>query len=70
MPRVTFSALILAATVQMAFAAEPARSPILVTNHPLEFIDTSFENASPIWYDFAADGTVHLNNALDLALGG
>jgi murein tripeptide amidase MpaA len=30
---------------------------------PLEFIDTSFENASPLWYDFAEDGTVrvHLN---------
>src|SRR5688572_25746510 len=28
------------------------------TNHPLEFIDTSFENASPVWYEFAADGTV------------
>ena len=28
----------------------------------VEFIDTSFENASPLWYDFAADGTtqVHL----------
>lgn len=28
------------------------------TNHPLQFIDTSFENASPVWYEFAADGTV------------
>src|SRR5687767_10762460 len=28
------------------------------TNHPLEFIDTSFENASPVWYEFAPDGTV------------
>ena len=23
-----------------------------------EFIDTSFENASPLWYDFATDGTI------------
>jgi hypothetical protein len=37
-------------------AAEPAAAP-------LDFIDTSFENASPLWYEFAADGTVmvHLN---------
>ncbi len=41
-----------------AFAAEPAKSPVAVTNHPLEFIDTSFENASPVWYEFAPDGTV------------
>jgi hypothetical protein len=36
-------------------AAQPVAAP---TNHPLEFIDTSFENASPVWYEFAADGTV------------
>lgn len=30
---------------------------------PLDFIDTSFENASPLWYEFATDGRVliHLN---------
>lgn len=28
---------------------------------PLEFIDTSFENASPLWYEFAKDGTVQVN---------
>jgi hypothetical protein len=39
-------------------AAEPARAPVATTNHPLEFIDTSFENASPVWYELAADGTV------------
>ena len=27
-------------------------------NHPLEFIDSSFENASPVWYEIASDGTV------------
>lgn len=41
-----------------AFAATPAKAPVLPTNHALQFIDTSFENASPIWYEFAADGTV------------
>src|SRR6187200_375072 len=38
-------------------AAEPAISTVTAT-HPLEFIDTSFENASPVWYEFAQDGTV------------
>ncbi len=30
---------------------------------PVEFIDTGFENASPLWYDVAADDTIqiHLN---------
>jgi hypothetical protein len=39
-------------------AAEPGNRLIAPTNHPLEFIDTSFENASPVWYEFAQDGTV------------
>src|SRR5262245_17980 len=39
-------------------AAEQAKPLIASTNHPLEFIDTSFENASPVWYEFAPDGTV------------
>lgn len=41
-----------------AFAAVQAKSPATVTSHPLEFIDTSFENASPVWYEFAPDDTV------------
>jgi hypothetical protein len=51
-------ALAFAVTVLVLLVAEPAMSAIAVTNHPLEFIDTSFENASPVWYDFAPDGTV------------
>jgi hypothetical protein len=51
-------ALALAVTASAAFAAEPAKLPTVAANHPLEFIDTSFENASPVWYDFAPDGTV------------
>jgi len=65
MPRVTFSAVLLAVTAPVALAAEPAQSPIVVTNHPLEFIETSFENASPIWYDFAPDGTVRVHLLYD-----
>lgn len=45
--------------------AEPANPPGVRTNHPLQFIDTSFENASPVWYDFAADGTVQVHLLYD-----
>jgi len=54
----TIVSLAFAVTALSAFAADPAQSPVAITNHPLEFIDTSFENASPVWYDFAPDGTV------------
>src|SRR5882762_8775120 len=54
----TIVALAIAVTALAAFGAEPAQSPVTVTNHPLEFIDTNFENASPVWYEFAPDGTV------------
>jgi hypothetical protein len=30
-----------------------------------EFIDTSFENASPLWYDFEPDGTIDLHLTYD-----
>src|SRR6266545_6879357 len=58
MTRTIVVALACALTSLAAFSAEPATSPNNSTNHPLEFIDTSFENASPLWYDFAPDGTV------------
>jgi hypothetical protein len=31
----------------------------------LEFIDTSFENASPVWYDLAEDGAIHVHLLYD-----
>jgi hypothetical protein len=31
----------------------------------LDFIDTSFENASPLWYDFATDGTIQIHLLYD-----
>jgi hypothetical protein len=51
------SGLAVVVTTLATFAAEPAKTPS-ITNHPLEFIDTSFENASPVWYELAPDGTV------------
>jgi len=43
-------------------AAAPSTSPIVPNSTGLEFIDTSFENASPLWYEQATDGAllVHL----------
>ncbi len=41
-------------------AALPARS-----QGGLDFIDTTFENASPAWYDRAADGTVQIHLLYD-----
>lgn len=32
---------------------------------PVKFIDTSFENASPLWYDFEDDGTVMIHLLYD-----
>jgi hypothetical protein len=46
-------------------SAEAAASRAAATNHPLQFIDTSFENASPVWYDVAADGTVQVHLLYD-----
>ncbi len=58
MIRVAFVSLGLATAALAALAAEAPKSPVNATDHPLAFIDTSFENASPIWYEFGPDGTV------------
>jgi hypothetical protein len=34
--------------------------------HPLHFIDSSIENGSPIWYDFASNGVVQVHLLYDL----
>ncbi len=48
-------------TSTTAFSADAAAAPA----PPLEFIDTSFENASPLWYEFAEDNTVILHLLYD-----
>jgi Zinc carboxypeptidase len=58
MIRVAFVSLGLATAALAALAAESPKSPVNATDHSLAFIDTSFENASPIWYEFGPDGTV------------
>lgn len=39
-------------------AAAPSRTPVVPHASALEFIDTSFENASPVWYEETTDGTI------------
>lgn len=50
---------LLASGLLVAAASSAADKPPAAEGKPaLEFIDTSFENASPLWYEFAGDGTV------------
>src|SRR5690606_24153853 len=39
-------------------SSAPSTFPIVAASTALEFIDTSFENASPVWYEQATDGTI------------
>jgi hypothetical protein len=42
-----------------------SNTPISLPETGLEFIDTSFENASPLWYEFAPDGSISVNLLYD-----
>ena len=56
--------LLLSVLISPALLA--AAHPVQITNRAaIEFVDTSFENASPLWYDFAADGTVNIHLLYD-----
>lgn len=52
-----------AAAKAPAPVSAPSTFPIVPNSTGLEFIDTSIENASPLWYEQATDGTIllHLN---------
>lgn len=52
----------LAIVACMPLAQAQTRPTTVPATQPVEFIDTSFENASPLWYETAADGAllVHL----------
>ena len=43
--------------VKYAFAQSIAKSS---TSPAVDFVDTSFENASPLWYEFDSDGTLQV----------
>src|SRR4051812_46635682 len=51
----------LLASLLATISAIAVDTPAAVPPDPVEFIDTSFENASPLWYEFAPDGTVIVN---------
>src|SRR4051812_28064572 len=51
--------LVLVAVGPVAGQDGPAKPP------PVEYIDSHFENASPLWYEFAADGTVAVHLTYD-----
>lgn len=55
MTRFVKSALLILSVCLSAFGAQ----------HPLQFIDTSIENASPVWYDFTEDGVVRVHLLYD-----
>jgi hypothetical protein len=58
MKTAAFLPLALGASILTVRGAGPTTPLALPANHPLEFIDTSFENASPVWYEFASNGIV------------
>ena len=45
--------------------AGPPRQSVSGSRAGVDFVDTSFENASPLWYDFAADGSVQIHLLYD-----
>ncbi|WP_050025050.1 M14-type cytosolic carboxypeptidase [Verrucomicrobium sp. BvORR034] len=54
--------VVAAEAAKAAPAVKPAPAPAAaVLPGAVDFIDTSFENASPLWYEFAEDGTVMVN---------
>jgi hypothetical protein len=46
-------------------ATAAAQTSETSTPHPLEYIDSSFENASPVWYEFGDDGVVMVHLLYD-----
>jgi hypothetical protein len=55
--------LALALAVSVLASDDPAKPG--PRNSGLEFIDSSFENASPLWHDVADDGTIRIHLASD-----
>ena len=60
--RILLCVLLLSSAVSRA-AAQPPAAP--GASSGLDFIDTSFENASPLWYDLAPDGTIQVQLLYD-----
>lgn len=58
-------ALIVSVGLSVIPPQAPPQAPSASSGQALEFIDTSFENASPLWYDVAGDGTIQLHLIYD-----
>jgi hypothetical protein len=59
-----FQALVLI-TVALGSAGRAQQSPAARVNGDLDYVETSFENASPVWYDRAADGAIQVHLMYD-----
>jgi hypothetical protein len=61
----TVSTSIVAAVVGGAAVAQPegveSKSARSALDAGVDFIDTSFENASPLWWDVTGDGSIHIH---------
>jgi hypothetical protein len=57
--------LLLGAAMPLAFAAESNSSNSLTNPPGFSFIDTSFENASPLWYEAGDDGAIYVHLLYD-----
>ena len=55
-----------AAETKKTAPSTPSSFPIVPNTSPLEYIDTSFENASPVWYEQATDGTILVHLLYDI----
>src|SRR5262245_19652142 len=63
--RVVLASAVIAGARGVRAPQPPAPGEGKVHETGLEFIDTGFENASPLWYEFAPDGTVLVHLVYD-----
>ena len=63
-PNMLFKNMALFVALLLSFTALAADAPI-ENKTGLEFIDTSIENASPLWYEFVPDGTILVHMLYD-----
>ncbi len=58
--------LLVALVLSSAFPEGTAQLSVVPGSRSgLDFVDTGFENASPLWYEFAADGTIQIHLLYD-----
>ena len=60
-----FTRHVFAVGLVLALATRLFAQETTVAPHPLQFIDTAFENASPLWWEVEPDGTVQVHLVYD-----